>query len=173
MLLAGPRAAGADGEPHPREHAAPPRPAPPRPAPRGRSFWQWNGHRIRYQRSGESGPAVVLVHGFGGNADHWRKSTGELGRGGHRAFAIDLLGYGYSDKPDPRRAPLMRRCMIGFRAALGPAPAFKLEGRGGGPRGAPAGACRGAAPYVRPRPRLTPFRTQTLQGRAAQQRLLL
>lgn len=66
-------------------------------------FWSWKGYRIRYQRSGDSGPAVLLVHGFGGNADHWRKNTPVLGQR-HRAYAIDLLGYGYSDKPDPRCA---------------------------------------------------------------------
>lgn len=67
-------------------------------------FWRWNGHKVRYQRSGDSGPAVLLVHGFGGNCDHWRKNTPVLGQS-HRAFSIDLLGYGYSDKPDPRLAP--------------------------------------------------------------------
>lgn len=36
-------------------------------------FWTWRGHRIRYQRSGTEGEPIVLVHGFGGNADHWRK----------------------------------------------------------------------------------------------------
>jgi hypothetical protein len=68
-------------------------------------YWKWNGHDIRYQRSGDAGPAVLMVHGFGGNADHWRKNTPVLGAAGHRAFAIDLLGYGYSSKPDPRSAP--------------------------------------------------------------------
>lgn len=69
-------------------------------------YWEWQGHKIRYQRSGDGdGPPVLLVHGFGGNCDHWRKTTPELGRTGHRAWAIDLLGYGYSDKPDPRSAP--------------------------------------------------------------------
>jgi len=42
-----------------------------------------------------------MIHGFGGNADHWRKNTPELGRE-LRAYSIDLLGYGFSDKPDPR-----------------------------------------------------------------------
>jgi pimeloyl-ACP methyl ester carboxylesterase len=28
-----------------------------------------------------------------------------LGDRGFRAFSIDLLGYGFSDKPDPRAAP--------------------------------------------------------------------
>jgi hypothetical protein len=34
-------------------------------------------------------------------SDHWRKNTPALGEA-HRAYSIDLLGYGYSDKPDPR-----------------------------------------------------------------------
>jgi pimeloyl-ACP methyl ester carboxylesterase len=54
----------------------------------------------RYQRSGDTGVPVLLVHGFGANADHWRKNTPVIGEWG-KAFAIDLLGYGYSDKPDP------------------------------------------------------------------------
>jgi pimeloyl-ACP methyl ester carboxylesterase len=59
---------------------------------------------IRYQSAGEenAGPSLVLVHGFGGNADHWRKNTAELASNGFRVFAIDLIGYGYSDKPDPQ-----------------------------------------------------------------------
>ena len=34
-------------------------------------------------------------------SDHWRKNIPVLGQS-CRVFAIDLLGYGYSDKPDPR-----------------------------------------------------------------------
>lgn len=67
-------------------------------------FWTWRGYRIRYLASGTSGFPVLCVHGFGGNADHWRKNLPVLGRT-HRAFAIDLLGYGFSDKPDPREHP--------------------------------------------------------------------
>jgi pimeloyl-ACP methyl ester carboxylesterase len=37
-------------------------------------------------------------------SDHWRKNTPELGQR-FRAYSIDLLGYGFSDKPDPRQAP--------------------------------------------------------------------
>ncbi len=50
-----------------------------------------------------SSSQVLLVHGFGGNADHWRKNTAALP--GCNVWAIDLLGYGYSDKPDPKLAP--------------------------------------------------------------------
>lgn len=35
--------------------------------------WYWQGHKIRYQSSGTEGDILVLVHGFGGNSDHWRK----------------------------------------------------------------------------------------------------
>ncbi|KAI3430275.1 hypothetical protein D9Q98_004871 [Chlorella vulgaris] len=68
-------------------------------------YWQWEGHRIRYQRSGSSGPAVLCVHGFGASADHWRKNLPVVGQS-CRCYAIDLLGYGYSDKPDPRQQPI-------------------------------------------------------------------
>lgn len=54
----------------------------------------------RYQRSGDAGVPVLLVHGFGANADHWRKNTPVIGEWA-RCYSIDLLGYGYSDKPDP------------------------------------------------------------------------
>lgn len=67
----------------------------------------WEGHRIRYQRSGSgdpAAPAVLCVHGFGASSCHWRKNLPVLGES-CRAYAIDLLGYGYSDKPDPRQQP--------------------------------------------------------------------
>jgi len=38
---------------------------------------------------------LVLVHGFGGNADHWRRNVGPLAAVGFNVYAIDLLGYGY------------------------------------------------------------------------------
>lgn len=34
-------------------------------------------------------------------SDHWRKNVPVLARS-HRVYAIDLIGYGYSDKPNPR-----------------------------------------------------------------------
>eukprot|EP01024_Parvocaulis_polyphysoides_P028463 TRINITY_DN2574_c1_g1_i1.p2 TRINITY_DN2574_c1_g1~~TRINITY_DN2574_c1_g1_i1.p2 ORF type:complete len:351 (-),score=31.81 TRINITY_DN2574_c1_g1_i1:214-1266(-) len=67
--------------------------------------FKWrNEYNIRYKQCGESGPVVLLVHGFGGNCDHWRKNLPELGARS-QCYAIDLLGYGYSDKPDPSHLP--------------------------------------------------------------------
>ncbi|KAI4317471.1 hypothetical protein L6164_025338 [Bauhinia variegata] len=65
------------------------------------STWNWRGYAIRYQFSGNSGPALVLVHGFGANSDHWRKNIPVLAKS-NRVYSIDLIGYGYSDKPNPR-----------------------------------------------------------------------
>lgn len=31
-------------------------------------YWDWKGHSIRYQHSGDSGEPILMVHGFGGNA---------------------------------------------------------------------------------------------------------
>lgn len=64
--------------------------------------WNWRDYNIRYQAAGSDGPSLVLIHGFGANCDHWRKNLPELAKS-HRVYAIDLLGYGYSDKPDPRQ----------------------------------------------------------------------
>eukprot|EP00252_Welwitschia_mirabilis_P020177 TRINITY_DN488_c0_g1_i4.p1 TRINITY_DN488_c0_g1~~TRINITY_DN488_c0_g1_i4.p1 ORF type:complete len:389 (+),score=54.44 TRINITY_DN488_c0_g1_i4:36-1202(+) len=64
------------------------------------SFWNWEGYKIRYQSAGNGGPALVLIHGFGANCDHWRKNIPILAKS-HRVYAIDLLGYGFSDKPKP------------------------------------------------------------------------
>ncbi|XP_068638188.1 uncharacterized protein [Aristolochia californica] len=63
-------------------------------------IWIWRGYRIRYQFAGNNGPALVLVHGFGANSDHWRKNLSFLAKL-HRVYSIDLIGYGYSDKPNP------------------------------------------------------------------------
>ncbi|GMY16114.1 pheophytinase, chloroplastic [Fagus crenata] len=65
-------------------------------------MWNWRGYSIRYQYSGNSGPALILIHGFGANSDHWRKNIPVLAKS-HRVYSIDLIGYGYSDKPNPRQ----------------------------------------------------------------------
>ncbi|KAM0998673.1 hypothetical protein EV1_005588 [Malus domestica] len=66
------------------------------------SIWNWRSYSIRYQHAGNSGPALVLIHGFGANSDHWRKNLPVLSKS-HRVYSIDLIGYGYSDKPNPRQ----------------------------------------------------------------------
>lgn len=62
--------------------------------------WTWHGHPIGYQQQGDSGPAVLCVHGFGASARHWRKNIPALAAN-CRVYAIDLIGFGQSAKPTP------------------------------------------------------------------------
>ena len=55
--------------------------------------------RVNYIQHGSSGPALVFVHGFGASAFHWRYQIAALAAT-HRVFAVDLLGFGLSDKPN-------------------------------------------------------------------------
>jgi pimeloyl-ACP methyl ester carboxylesterase len=46
-----------------------------------------------------SGPAVILIHGFGDSADTWRPLMRELAARGRRAVAVDLPHFGQADRP--------------------------------------------------------------------------
>lgn len=63
--------------------------------------WIWQGFPICYHTQGNTGPAVVLIHGFGACWLHWRKNIPVLAK--HcRVYAIDLIGFGASAKPQPQ-----------------------------------------------------------------------
>ena len=62
--------------------------------------WIWQDFSICYQTQGTTGPAVVLVHGFGASWWHWRKNIPVLAKN-CRVYAIDLIGFGASAKPQP------------------------------------------------------------------------
>ena len=55
------------------------------------------GLRLRYAQRGEAGPAVVLIHGFGGDCDNWLFNLDALASGA-RVHALDLPGHGQSGK---------------------------------------------------------------------------
>lgn len=57
---------------------------------------------VRYQSAGGKGTPIICVHGFGGNADQFRYNMPAFAEAGCKPYAIDLLGYGYSDKPSPK-----------------------------------------------------------------------
>lgn len=71
-------------------------------APIPGNYWQWRGQSIYYVRAGEGSfqrTPLLLVHGFGASTDHWRKNIAEL-RNDFEVWAIDLLGFGRSAKPN-------------------------------------------------------------------------
>ncbi|MGH3901454.1 MAG: alpha/beta fold hydrolase [Pseudonocardiaceae bacterium] len=57
-----------------------------------------NGIRLHVAEAG-SGPLVLLLHGFPEFWWSWRHQLMALAEAGHRAVAVDLRGYGDSDKP--------------------------------------------------------------------------
>ena len=66
------------------------------------TYWNWRGHTIYYVRAGEQypkRPPLLLVHGFGASTDHWRKNIEGLSKD-FQVWAIDLLGFGRSSKPN-------------------------------------------------------------------------
>lgn len=67
-----------------------------------------NGHRIHYLDQG-SGPAVVFLHGSGNGAcghSNFKGNYPALVQNGYRVIVPDLIGFGYSDKPDNLEYPL-------------------------------------------------------------------
>ncbi len=62
-----------------------------------------NGIKIRAAVEGE-GPLVVMVHGFPESWYSWRHQMTPLASAGFTACAIDVRGYGGSDKPHPVEA---------------------------------------------------------------------
>ena len=60
--------------------------------------WTWQNQKICYTVMG-SGQPLLLVHGFGASIGHWRKNIPILAAAGYRVYALDLLGFGGSDKP--------------------------------------------------------------------------
>jgi 2-hydroxy-6-oxonona-2,4-dienedioate hydrolase len=59
-----------------------------------------NGIRTRYLASGDPGkPALILLHGTGGHAEAYVRNLKAHGEHFH-TYAIDLLGHGWTDKPD-------------------------------------------------------------------------
>ena len=55
------------------------------------------GHKIAYYEAGKGSP-VILIHGLGADSRHWAANIDPLSQN-FRVIAIDMIGYGQSDKP--------------------------------------------------------------------------
>lgn len=63
---------------------------------------QWvllGGQKIHYVIGGEGKP-LVLVHGLGGRSEDWLSLIPGFIQSGYKVYALDLLGYGESARPD-------------------------------------------------------------------------
>src|SRR5689334_24288884 len=54
---------------------------------------------MHVERYGHGGAAVLLVHGFRTCSFLWRNIAPEFALANRTAFAVDLFGYGESDRP--------------------------------------------------------------------------
>ena len=67
-------------------------------------FTTIGGVRIHYQEVGdEEAPPLILIHGFISATLVWSEVLRPLADAGFRVIAMDLPGYGYSDKPHDGR----------------------------------------------------------------------
>ncbi|MFV9505216.1 MAG: alpha/beta fold hydrolase [Oscillochloridaceae bacterium umkhey_bin13] len=73
------------------------------------------GYKLHMLEAGQ-GPVVLLLHGFAGSAEDWRRSLSALAARGYRAIALDLLGFGRSAKPAdaPYGLELMTTLLVGL-----------------------------------------------------------
>src|ERR1700750_1306908 len=80
-----------------------------------------------------TGPLVLLLHGFPQFWWAWHRQLVDLADAGYRAVAVDLRGYGASDKP-PRGydAPNLAADMAALVSALGEANALVVGSDLGG-----------------------------------------
>ena len=65
--------------------------------PKDATYLEVEGTRVRYVDVGE-GPPVVLLHGFASSIENWLTVMPKLVRD-HRVIAIDLRGFGWTDRP--------------------------------------------------------------------------
>ena len=91
---------------------------------------------LRVAVEGE-GPLVIMVHGFPESWYSWRHQIGPVAAAGYTVAAIDVRGYGGSDKPQAVSAYGMEQIvgdLVGLKTALSPdAPAILVGHDWGAP----------------------------------------
>jgi pimeloyl-ACP methyl ester carboxylesterase len=94
-----------------------------------------NGIRLRAVVEGE-GPLVVFVHGWPESWYSWRHQLDPVREAGYRVIALDVRGYGGSDKPQPIEAYSLKELtadVAGVIAAFGGGPAILVGHDWGAP----------------------------------------
>ncbi len=74
------------------------------------TWLQLEGTRVRYVDVGE-GPPVVLLHGFASSIENWVTVIPELKKT-HRVIAIDLKGFGWTDRPVADYSPAAQAALV-------------------------------------------------------------
>lgn len=68
--------------------------------PENSRFVEVDGATVHYQEFGDpSDPTLLLIHGYTASTYVWHTVAPRLADEGFRVLAVDLLGFGFSDKP--------------------------------------------------------------------------
>ncbi|UCC63410.1 MAG: alpha/beta fold hydrolase [Anaerolineae bacterium] len=62
--------------------------------------------RVRYWQAGQNGTPALLVHGFGASVEWWEQNVAALAAR-HRVYALDLPGFGRSERLPETLSPSM------------------------------------------------------------------
>lgn len=63
-------------------------------------FAEIEGMTIHYQEFGDAAhPKLILIHGYTSSTYVWRTTAPQLAENGFHVIAVDLLGFGFSEKP--------------------------------------------------------------------------
>ena len=88
-----------------------------------KKFWNWESEdiQVHYVEKGKGDRHVLLLHGFGANTYTWNQQIDLLAKKGYRVWALDWVGFGFSDKPldVDYNLDLYRRQAIEFMDAMG------------------------------------------------------
>lgn len=85
--------------------------------PPGLTFVRTGDIDTRYREWGTSGSPVLLLHGFVESADSWQSTAALLARD-HRVYAIDLDGFGYSERVAPYTTAHLTTQVVEFMKAM-------------------------------------------------------
>jgi pimeloyl-ACP methyl ester carboxylesterase len=79
--------------------------------PKNATFAEVEGARVRYVDRGK-GPAVVLIHGFASSLETWATVMPALEQRGFRVLAMDLKGFGWTDRPEGDYSPAAQAKLV-------------------------------------------------------------
>ncbi len=68
------------------------------------AFWEWEGFNCHWRELGmENKNPLLFLHGFGASSSHWRYNANYFANKGFRVFSLDLIGFGNSEQPGPKK----------------------------------------------------------------------